>query len=193
MALALSAMPVVIHADDWIGRIAGNAYITQLSIPGAHDAGTGYGFTGFYGTIAGPSMALTQDLTIEGMWDCGVRAFDLRPAMSSGELQIFHGVCQTKLSFASAINRLCDLLALFCRVKKYSPRPCVRDEGLSASVVPPKLRTKRHAAFPALTPQLRPAHHGRLSGWRWGPKRERLSPAFPFCKPCGTPLAQSLP
>ncbi len=47
MALALSAMPVVIHADDWIGRIAGNAYITQLSIPGAHDAGTGYGFTGF--------------------------------------------------------------------------------------------------------------------------------------------------
>ncbi len=110
MALALSAMPVVIHADDWIGRIAGNAYITQLSIPGAHDAGTGYGFTGFYGTIAGPSMALTQDLTIEGMWDCGVRAFDLRPAMSSGELQIFHGVCQTKLSFASAINRLCDLL-----------------------------------------------------------------------------------
>ena len=61
---------------------AGNAYITQLSIPGAHDAGTGYGFTGFYGTIAGPSMALTQDLTIEGMWDCGVRAFDLRVAGS---------------------------------------------------------------------------------------------------------------
>ena len=32
-------------ADDWMSRLDDGAYLTQLSIPGAHDAATGSGFS----------------------------------------------------------------------------------------------------------------------------------------------------
>ncbi len=98
------------YADDWMAGISGNAYVNQLSIPGTHDCGTGNGFTGVLGTIGGPTMAQTQDLSMQEQWDCGVRAFDLRPAVSSKSLAIYHGVCQTKLSFKDAFSTLRDML-----------------------------------------------------------------------------------
>ena len=32
-------------ADNWLARISDNTYVSQLSIPGTHDASTGEGFT----------------------------------------------------------------------------------------------------------------------------------------------------
>lgn len=105
MTMALAA-----QAEDWIGWVENEAYISQLSIPGTHDSATGEGFTGFLGTIAGNSSALTQSKTIAQQWDCGVRAFDLRPALSGGSLEIYHGVCQTKISLAGALDVICSKL-----------------------------------------------------------------------------------
>ncbi len=108
---ALSALcSLSMSAEDWAARIDGNVYLNQLSVPGTHDCATGHGFTGFMGGIAGPSSATTQSLTISAQWECGVRAFDLRPAVQSGKLEIYHGVCQTKLGFTTALTTLCDLL-----------------------------------------------------------------------------------
>lgn len=99
-----------VYAYDWMAEISGSCYINQLSIPGSHDCGTGNGFTGFLGGLAGSSSALTQDLNLSAQWDCGVRAFDLRPTVKSGSLEIYHGVCQTKLSLEGALNTLCQKL-----------------------------------------------------------------------------------
>ena len=99
----------VAMADNWITSLPDNVYITQLSIPGTHDAGTGNGFSGL-AALFGPTTAQTQDVTISSQWDSGIRAFDLRPAVSGSTLQIFHGIMQTKLSFSDALNTICKKL-----------------------------------------------------------------------------------
>ena len=101
--------PLSVSADDWMDRIENNVYLHQLSIPGSHDTATGHGFNGL-GSIFGSSYAQTQDLTIEAQWNSGIRAFDLRPAYSDGELVIYHGIMETKLSMQQALTTICQLL-----------------------------------------------------------------------------------
>ncbi len=96
-------------ADDWMSRVSDDTYVSQLSIPGAHDAGTGHGFVGFIGSF-GESFARTQDKTIAEQWESGIRAFDLRPCVDGTELRINHGVIQTALTLDEAFIMLCDLL-----------------------------------------------------------------------------------
>ena len=90
-------------ADNWMTSLPDNVYITQLSIPGTHDAGTGNGFSSL-AALFGPTTAQTQDVTISSQWDSGIRAFDFRPAVSNGTLQIYHGIMQTKLTFSNALS-----------------------------------------------------------------------------------------
>lgn len=101
--LLLFAASVHTHADDWMARLADEAYVDQLSLPGAHDSATGEGFTGFLGSLAGNTYGRTQDLTISAQWEAGIRVFDLRPAVSGNTLKIFHGILETKASLQSAL------------------------------------------------------------------------------------------
>lgn len=89
--------------ENWMSRLDDVAYVHQVSIPGSHDAGTGNG-------TALDAFARTQDLTIEEQFDAGVRAFDLRPSVKDGALQIYHGSIRTKISFAQALSALCSRL-----------------------------------------------------------------------------------
>lgn len=71
MMLVLLASAMQLRAqNNWMASLPDNVYITQLSIPGAHDAATS-------GMILGANK--TQVLTIPNQWEAGVRAFDLRP------------------------------------------------------------------------------------------------------------------
>lgn len=89
--------------ENWMSRLDDVAYVHQVSIPGSHDAGTGNG-------TALDAFARTQDLTIEEQFDAGVRAFDLRPSVNDGALQIYHGSIRTKISFDQALSALCSRL-----------------------------------------------------------------------------------
>ena len=63
-------------------RIDDEVLVASMSIPGAHDAATGEG-------MYSPSgLGITQQLTLQELWDCGVRAFDLRPAVKDTLLYI---------------------------------------------------------------------------------------------------------
>lgn len=95
---------------DWMSRVPDATYVSQLSLPGAHDAGTGYGLNNVYGVISGERYGRTQDKTIPELWECGFRVFDLRPCVDGNNLRINHGIISTKLLFADAITTLCDLL-----------------------------------------------------------------------------------
>lgn len=86
------------HLDD-------SRTVASLSIPGAHDAATGEGVH----MVAG--FGKTQELSLAALWDCGVRAFDLRPAVNEEELHIYHGPVRTKVSFGKALEILCNKLA----------------------------------------------------------------------------------
>ncbi len=57
---------------NWMAEIPGDSYIGNMSIPGAH---------------AATCKTLTQDLTIEALWNAGVRAFDIHTEMVGDELR----------------------------------------------------------------------------------------------------------
>ena len=107
IALFFTQAATVCLGEDWMERLDDNAYLSQVSIPGTHDTATGEGWTGFLGELAGPSMGVTQDLSIAQQLDCGVRAFDLRPCVNEDELVINHGVLQTKAKFPETLKQLC--------------------------------------------------------------------------------------
>lgn len=93
----------------WMSNVADNAFVSQLSIPGVHDAGTGHGFTTLH-SIPGEEFARTQDKTLTELWNSGIRAFDLRPSIDGNDLRICHGYIKTNLMFSTAISTLCNLL-----------------------------------------------------------------------------------
>lgn len=87
----------------WMERLADDTPLTALSIPGAHDAASS-------SITAWPSWTRTQDKNVAELWNCGVRAFDLRPALVDGELGICHDKYSAHVSFPQIMRAL--ILAL---------------------------------------------------------------------------------
>ena len=92
--------------NNWITPLDGNIYVSQMSIPGSHDAATGEKMETFIGDL----FAQTQEQTLQAQWNLGVRAFDLRPAIykhrSTNELWLYHGATRVSISWAIAMNTL---------------------------------------------------------------------------------------
>lgn len=94
-------------ADNWMQNISDATLLCRMSIPGTHDSATGNGMASSLTT----SFAVTQAKTLDEQWECGIRAFDLRPTLNNGKLTIYHGSAQTKLSFDEALAIICEKLA----------------------------------------------------------------------------------
>lgn len=84
--------------EQWMKGLDDDMLVSSLSIPGAHDAATGEGVCFF------PGLGVTQTLDLREQWRCGVRAFDLRPAVRDTLLYIYHGRQRTKVTFAEALD-----------------------------------------------------------------------------------------
>lgn len=98
------------QSENWQYRLPDKTFVANLSIPGAHDAATGSGWgEGFFGAF-GDSYARTQDLTIAQLWNCGVRAFDLRPCLYDGYMNLNHGIVPTAIRFENTMLQLRDFL-----------------------------------------------------------------------------------
>jgi hypothetical protein len=81
--------------NNWVTNLPDSYLIRQLSIPGAHDAAT-----------SSAAAGTAQSKTISEQWDCGIRAFDLRPSYVSDKLTIYHGSFTTSVTFDSALSTL---------------------------------------------------------------------------------------
>ncbi len=98
--------------NNWITPLDGSIYVSQMSIPGSHDAATGENMA----TLVGDLFAQTQEQTLQMQWNLGVRAFDLRPALYDKnetylfkhdyELWLYHGLCRIAVSWATAMNTI---------------------------------------------------------------------------------------
>ncbi|MGM9740770.1 MAG: hypothetical protein ACI3ZP_09225, partial [Candidatus Cryptobacteroides sp.] len=67
--ITLPAMPSTSKVgNNWITPLHDNIYVSQLSIPGTHDAATGDGT--FF------ALGQTQELTLDQQFEIGIRAFD---------------------------------------------------------------------------------------------------------------------
>lgn len=97
------------QAENWMSRLPDDAYVATLSIPGAHDAATGSGWGEGFEEF-GELYARTQDLTIAEQWSAGVRAFDLRPCVYDGFMNLNHGMVATQIHFEDVLRQLRDSL-----------------------------------------------------------------------------------
>lgn len=93
------------QGNRWMCFLEDDMEVSAMSIPGAHDAATGDGLCVNIG------LGKTQHLSISEQWDCGVRAFDLRPALCDTVLHIYHSTLRTKISFHEAIDVILSKLS----------------------------------------------------------------------------------
>jgi hypothetical protein len=102
----ISSVAQTYDASAWMALLNDETPVASLSIPGTHDAATGEGI------YLSSALGVTQTLSLGKQWDCGVRAFDLRPAICDTALHIYHGRLKTKISFAQALDTLLHKLTL---------------------------------------------------------------------------------
>ena len=103
--ITMKKFPESSSVNNWMTRLDDDIFVSQLSIPGTHDAGTGGGLD--YHIEGGQ----TQYLTLQEQLNMGIRAFDLRPSIISTGLHIYHGIYKTLYSWDAAIKTMTDYLA----------------------------------------------------------------------------------
>ncbi len=114
ITLALVALFTLIgstRADNWMKHLPDDEYVANVSLPGTHDSATGNGCGKVLGLVEGAPFAQTQVLTISEQWEIGIRAFDLRPAVTEDNyLNVNHGIVPTDVGFEEALLLLRDSL-----------------------------------------------------------------------------------
>lgn len=110
MAGALvAAMSMTVSAyelTDWQAELPDAAYVSTVSLPGAHDAATGEGFTS--SLLARYSQTQTRKLV--ELYDAGVRVIDFRPGVKGNALKCYHGSAELTKDFGEAIKEMCQWL-----------------------------------------------------------------------------------
>ncbi len=101
--LLMPCMSAHVEAGDWMKRLPDNLFVSQVSIPGTHDAATGNG-------VSLATFSQCQDVDVAAQWSIGIRAFDFRPKVKDGYLNINHGMAETQLRFDDALFLLRDSL-----------------------------------------------------------------------------------
>ena len=101
--VSFNAKSQVNDYQNWMKGLDDDAFICQLSIPGAHDACTS-SFSG-WGAIGAAVAGKDQSKSIQQMLPLGVRLFDIRP---NNQLNIYHGILQTSYTFNGVMGELRD-------------------------------------------------------------------------------------
>jgi len=107
--LALTMGSGMGYSENWMHRLPADTYVAVVSIPGTHDAATGCGWLEGYEDL-GNAFARTQDISIGQQWTLGIRAFDLRPCVYEGYMNLNHGIMPTCVHFEDVLCQLRDSL-----------------------------------------------------------------------------------
>lgn len=92
-----------IERSCWMRTLPDDTPACMMSIPGAHDACTANVDRQY-------AYFITQALNLQGLWDAGVRAFDIRPASREDHLGVFHQMADTHVSFEDVLSILAGRL-----------------------------------------------------------------------------------
>ena len=114
-SIKLPAISSYAKSNAWMTPLDDNTYVSQLSIPGTHDAATkNVDITGI------ANIGKSQELTIQQQLEMGIRAFDLRPTIDYKYTSftagywyvenIYHSILDTRVSMESALNTIADFL-----------------------------------------------------------------------------------
>lgn len=86
-AIKLPSLYTPITGSNWITPLDDDIYVSQLSIPGTHDAATVHCTDAILGLS---ESGQCQQYTIKQQLEMGIRVFDIRP--SGSDLAIYHGM-----------------------------------------------------------------------------------------------------
>lgn len=96
--------------SNWMSHLPDEALVSQLSLPGAHDAATAEGWAGLLGIIAGDNNSKTQEVKVAEQYKGGVRVFDIRPYLEGDKLWNSHGVTRLNKSIESLLDDMVAFL-----------------------------------------------------------------------------------
>lgn len=103
--------PIIFSYETWMANLDENVYLSQISLPGTHDAGA-------YADAASSAvenLAITQTYDISNQFNNGVRVLDFRPACSStnseDDFDIAHGIIDLDITFEEVLNETVKWLA----------------------------------------------------------------------------------
>lgn len=87
-----------VSGNNWITPLDDNIYVSQLSIPGTHDAATS--------SLDVLNLGKAQEYTIQQQLEMGIRCFDLRPTVNIRNRMgnIYHGILDTGVSLGDAFS-----------------------------------------------------------------------------------------
>ncbi len=100
-----TAAPITYTAASWMNALPDERSLGSIAIPGTHDSGATKEAYGISGT------AKCQDMTIAEQLAAGVRFLDIRLCRVEGELQIYHGDIDQKLTFDEVLTACYSFLA----------------------------------------------------------------------------------
>lgn len=89
--------------NAWLGVIADNTSLSNISIPGTHDSGARFEPIG--------GTAKCQNLTIREQLDAGTRFLDIRCRHIGDAFAIHHGSIYQNMNFTDVLNAVYDFLA----------------------------------------------------------------------------------
>ncbi len=106
LVMSLTIKAQVSDYQNWMSGLDDDAFICQLSIPGAHDACA----SSFSSASAFAALVSGKDQTksVQQMLPLGARLFDLRPAVKNNKLTICHGILVTSFDFNTVMGQLRD-------------------------------------------------------------------------------------
>ncbi|MDB4958477.1 MAG: phosphatidylinositol diacylglycerol-lyase [Myxococcales bacterium] len=103
VGLALAACTGDAHDEsDWMSRVTDMRYLTELSIPGTHDAGARF--------EPYPGLSKAQELTIAQQLAAGVRFFDIRCRHVDNQFLIYHGAIDQNQTFDEVLATMFGFL-----------------------------------------------------------------------------------
>jgi 1-phosphatidylinositol phosphodiesterase len=89
--------------SNWMGSLGDDLSISEISIPGAHDAGALY--------EPWPGTAICQDLTIGEQLEAGIRFLDIRCRHIEDAFAIHHGSIYQHMNFDDVLEYCWDFLS----------------------------------------------------------------------------------
>jgi len=100
---------------DWMRQLPDGLRLGEMSIPGTHDS-MAWRWERFRGDPGDPLSAVwdvgkTQAMTLQQQLDAGVRALDLRAALVSGVLSMYHGPLDLNVSLDGTLAGVAAFLA----------------------------------------------------------------------------------
>lgn len=84
-----------VDGTNWMSKIPGDRYLSEINMPGTHDSGMVFASSGNTLVDMGKVFAITQNKTITEQLNMGVRFFDIR-VDDSNDLYVCHGSGSTK-------------------------------------------------------------------------------------------------